>query len=191
MVGREDVMEQARVLFARVRRGRPEKSLLLTGLRGVGKTVLLNEMCRVAEDEGYLTLFLEAHEDKSLPEILAPRLRALLYRLDRIEGAKEKIRRGLAVLKSFIGSVKVTFDDLPVGLDIDPEIGSADSGDIEMALPDLLSVVAEAALDRTASVAVFVDEIQYFGEKELSALIMAMHRIQQLRLPLVLVGAGL
>jgi len=133
-------MEQARVLFARVRRGRPEKSLLLTGLRGVGKTVLLNAMCRVAEDEGYQTIFLEAHEDKSLPEILAPRLRALLYRLDRIEGAKEKIRRGLAVLKSFISSVKVTFEDLPVGLDIDPEIGSADSGDIEMDLPDLLSV---------------------------------------------------
>jgi len=191
MVGREEVMEQARVLFARVRRGRPEKSLLLTGLRGVGKTVLLNEMCRVAEDEGYLTIFLEAHEDKSLPEILAPRLRALLYKLDRIEGAKEKIRRGLAVLKSFISSVKVTFEDIPVGLDIDPEIGSADSGDIEIDLPDLLSVVSEAALDRNTSIAVFVDEIQYFGEKELSALIMAMHRIQQLRLPLVLVGAGL
>jgi hypothetical protein len=111
--------------------------------------------------------------------------------LDRIEGAKEQIRRGLAVLKSFISSVKVTFDEVPVGLNLEPEQGTADSGDLELDLPDLLEVVAQAAQARGRSVALLIDEVQYFSEKELSALIMAMHRMQQRQLPLVLVGAGL
>jgi hypothetical protein len=94
-------------------------------------------------------------------------------------------------LKSFVSSVKVTFDDIPIGLDINPEKGTADSGDLEIDLPDLLTVVAEAAQERKTAVALLIDEIQYFKEKELSALIMAMHRMQQRQLPLVLVGAGL
>jgi serine kinase of HPr protein (carbohydrate metabolism regulator) len=191
LVGREGVLEDAAVLFARVQHGRAEKSLLLTGLRGVGKTVLLNEMRRSAEGVGYHTVFIEAHEDKTLAELLAPNLRSLLYELDRIEGAKEQIRRGLAVLKSFISSVKVTFDEVPVGLNLEPEKGTADSGDLELDLPDLLEVVAQAAQARGRSVALLIDEVQYFSEKELSALIMAMHRMQQRQLPLVLVGAGL
>jgi len=108
-----------------------------------------------------------------------------------MEGTKESVRRGLAVLKSFVSSVKVTFDDIPIGLDINPEKGTADSGDLEIDLPDLLTVVAEAAQERKTAVALLIDEIQYFKEKELSALIMAMHRMQQRQLPLVLVGAGL
>jgi hypothetical protein len=191
LVGREGVLEDAAVLFARVQHGRAEKSILLTGLRGVGKTVLLNEMRRSAEGVGYHTVFIEAHEDKTLAELLAPNLRSLLYELDRIEGAKEQIRRGLAVLKSFISSVKVTFDEVPVGLNLEPEKGTADSGDLELDLPDLLEVVAQAAQARGRSVALLIDEVQYFSEKELSALIMAMHRMQQRQLPLVLVGAGL
>ncbi len=191
LVGREELLQQASILLARIRAGRSEKSMLLTGLRGVGKTVLLNEITRLAEAENYQTIFIEAHEDKSLAAVLAPQLRSLLFRLDRMQGAKEKIRRGLAVLKGFVGSIKVTFDDIPVGIDIEPEKGSADSGDIEIDLPELLGVVAEAAQDRKSAVAILIDEIQYFGERELSALIMAMHRMQQRRLPLVLIGAGL
>jgi GTPase SAR1 family protein len=191
LVGREEILRQSEILFARIKAGRAERSLLLTGLRGVGKTVLLNVMTRLAEDHNYQTIFIEAHEDKSLPALLAPQLRSLLYKLDRMEGAKEKIRRGLAVLKSFVSCVKVTFEDIPFGLDIEPETGSADSGDIEIDLPDLFTVVAEAAADRETSVAILIDEIQYFGEKELSALIMAMHKMQQKQLPLVLLGAGL
>jgi hypothetical protein len=191
LVGREHIMEDARILLARTRRGKAEKSLLLTGLRGVGKTVLLNEMCRLAESDGYQTVFIEAHEDKSLPALLAPPLRTLLYKFERMGGAKEKVRRGLAVLKSFISSIRVTFDDIPIGLDIEPEKGSADSGDLEIDLPELLAVVAETALDRRTAVAILIDELQFFEEKELSALIMAMHRMQQRQLPLVLLGAGL
>lgn len=191
LVGREAVLEQARILFARVQQGKSEKSLLLTGLRGVGKTVLLSKMCDQAEAVGYHTVFIEAHEDKSLPALLAPQLRNLLYKLDRMEGGKQQIRRGLAVLKSFISSVKLTFDEMPIGLDIDPELGTADTGDLELDLPDLLAVVAQAAAERKTAVALLIDELQYFSEKELSALIMAMHRMQQRQLPLVLIGAGL
>jgi hypothetical protein len=191
LVGREHLLDQSTILFGRILANRSEKSLLLTGLRGVGKTVLLNEMTRLAEDQAFQTIFIEAHEDKPLAAILVPHLRSLLYKLDRMEGAKEKIRRGLVVLKSFVSSVKFTFDDIPVGIDIEPEKGAADSGDIEIDLPDLLVVIAEAAQDRKTAVAILIDEVQYFRENELSALIMAMHRMQQRRLPLVLVGAGL
>lgn len=165
--------------------------MLLTGLRGVGKTVLLNEMERIGRTEGYRTILIEAHEDKSLAALLAPHLRRLLFDLDRVAGAGDKAKRGLAVLKSFLNGVKVSVGDLEIGLDINPERGAADSGDIEVDLPNLLTAVAEAAAERNSHVAVLLDEIQYLNEKELSALIMAMHRMQQRQLPLVLLGAGL
>ena len=191
LAGRDSILEQARVLFGRVRAKRPEKSLLITGLRGVGKTVLLNEMERMAQGDGYRTILVEAHENKSLAVLLVPHLRRLLFDLDRIAGAGNKVRRGIAVLKSFIGGIKVTMGDVEFGLDIEPEQGAADSGDLEVDLPDLFTAVAEAADERGTAVAILIDEIQYFSSPELSALIMAMHKMQQRRLPLVLIGAGL
>ena len=191
LVGRDHVLEQTRILLGRVKKKRPEKSILLTGLRGVGKTVLLNEMERSARKDGYETVSLEAHEDKPLGVLLTPSLRSLLFNLDRMEGAKDKVKRGLAVLRSFVGALKVTISDIEFGLDIEPEKGAADSGDLEVDLSALFVAVAEAAEDRKAAVAILIDEIQYFGEKELSALIMAMHKMQQKQLPLVLLGAGL
>jgi len=191
LAGREGVLELARVLFGRVRAGRAEKSLLLTGLRGVGKTVLLGEIERIARAEGLRTFFVEAHEGKPLAVLLAPHLRRLLFELDRVQAAGDRVRRALSVLRSFVGAVKVRFGELDIGLDIEPERGAADSGDLEVDLPELFAAVGEAAQERGAAVAVLIDEIQYFGAGELSALIMAMHRMQQRRLPLVLVGAGL
>jgi hypothetical protein len=191
LAGRDAILEQARVLFGRVRARRPEKSLILTGLRGVGKTVLLNEMERLAQAAGYRTVLVEAHENKSLAVLLVPHLRRLLFELDRMAGAGNKVRRGLAVLKSFITAVKVTVGEIEFGIDIDPEQGAADSGDLEVDLPNLFAAVAEAAEERGAAVAIMIDEIQYFSSPELSALIMAMHRMQQRQRPLVLVGAGL
>ena len=191
LAGREGVMEQARVLFARTLARRPEKSLLLTGLRGVGKTVLLNEMERMASAAGYRTILVEAHEGKSLAALLAPQLRRLLFELDRIAGAGNKARRGLAVLKSFVGAIRFKVGDVDIGLDIEPEPGTADSGDLEADLPSLFIAVAEAAQERGVAVAILIDEIQYFTSSELSALIMAMHKMQQRQLPLVLIGAGL
>ncbi len=191
LAGRDGILEQAKVLFGRIRARRPEKSLLMTGLRGVGKTVLLNEMERLAQAEGYRTILVEAHENKSLAVLLVPHLRRLLFELDRIAGAGNKVRRGIAVLKSFIGSIRVNVGDVEFGLDIEPEQGAADSGDLEVDLPNLFTAVAEAAEERGVAVAILIDEIQYFSSAELSALIMAMHKMQQRRLPLVLVGAGL
>lgn len=191
LVGRDGVLEDARVLFARALLQRPEKSLLLTGLRGVGKTVLLNELERRARAAGYHTVLVEAHESKPLPVLLVPSLRRLLYDLDRLAGAGHAARRGLAVLKSFLSGVKVTWGEFEVGLDIEPEAGAADSGDLEADLPNVFTAVAEAAQERGAGVAILIDEVQYLGKQELSALVMAMHRMQQRLLPLVLVGAGL
>jgi len=191
LVGRDPVLEQARILLGRIKARRPEKSMLLTGLRGVGKTVLLNEIERLAKKEGYHTISIEAHEGKPLGPLIAPQLRSLLFELDRVAGAGDKVKRGLRVLRSFLGVLKVTYEDITVSLDIDPELGSADSGDIEIDLPNLLVAVGEAAEERNCAVAVLIDEIQYFNQKELGALIMAMHKIQQKQLPVLLLGAGL
>lgn len=191
LVGRDPILEQARILLGRVRQRRPEKSMLLTGLRGVGKTVLLNEIKRMADDDGYRTIFIEAHEGKALGPLIAPYLRTLLYDLNRMAGTGDKVKRGLAVLRSFIDALKLTMGDITIGLDIEPEKGAADSGDLEVDLPNLLVAIGEAAEDRKIPVAIFIDEIQYFTKKELGALIMAMHKIQQHQLPLVLLGAGL
>jgi hypothetical protein len=191
LVGRDNILEQTRILLGRIRLGRSEKSILLTGLRGVGKTVLLLEMQRIAEQEKYRTVLVEANEGKSLALLLVHDLRRLLYGLSRMAAAGDKVRRGLAVLKSFIGSIKITVADMELGLDIDPEPGSADSGDLEVDMPELFTAIAEAAQERGVAVALLIDEIQYFTRAELSALIMSMHKMQQRRLPLVLMGAGL
>lgn len=191
LAGRDNVLEDVRVLLRRVQEKRAEKSLILTGLRGVGKTVLLVEAERMANEYGYKTLFVEAHESKPLPQLLAPKLRSLLFDLDRIALAGDKARRGLAILKSFIGSLKLTWGDFEIGLDIDPATGYADSGDLESDLPQLFAAIAEAAEEKKTSISIFIDELQYCNARELSSLIMAMHQMQQRRLPLVLIGAGL
>ncbi len=191
LAGREEIIERANILLERIKLGRSSKSILLTGLRGVGKTVLLNEIRKKAEGKGYHDIFVEAHEDKSMVALLAPKLRTLLYELDRKEGAKELVRRGLSVLAGFVGSVKLTYGDIPIGIDIEPEKGTADTGDIESDLPELFVVIGKAAVSRHAYVVLLIDELQYFKEKELSSLIMAMHKMQQEQLPIVLIGAGL
>lgn len=191
LVGRDPILEEARVLLGRIKRKRPEKSMLLTGLRGVGKTVLLNEIGHMARKEGYRTISIEAHESKSLGSLIIPHLWALLFEMDRLAGFGNKVKRSLSVLRSFISSLRITFSEVSIGLDIDPEKGSADSGDLEIDLPNLFIAIAEAAEEKKCAVALHIDEIQYLSQKELSALIMAMHKIQQCQLPLVLVGAGL
>jgi hypothetical protein len=160
-------------------------------LRGVGKTVLLNEMERIAILDGYRTVFIEAHENKSFAHLLTPHLRKLFFELNRIAGIGHKARQGLAVLKSFIGAIKVSMGEIEIGLDIEPEKGTADSGDIEVDLPVLFCALAEAALESNTPVALLIDEIQYLSQPELSALIMSMHKMQQRQFPIVLMGAGL
>ncbi len=191
LAGREGILEQARILLRRVKAGRPEKNMLLTGLRGVGKTVLLNELERMALDDGYRTTLVEAHEGKSLALLLAPHLRRLLFDLDRIAFAGDRVRRGLAVLRSFVSAIRISVGDVDIGLDIEPERGTADSGDLEVDLPEVFVALGEAARERRTPIALLIDEIQYANITELSALIMAMHKMQQRQLPVVMIGAGL
>jgi hypothetical protein len=191
LAGRERLTEQARILFGRIKEGRSERSLMVIGLRGVGKTVLLNEFRRLAEEVGYKTVFIEAHEGKPLAALLLPPLRQLLIMLDRMASLSEKAKRGLRVLKSFFDGVRVKYHDIEIAIDIDPEPGVADSGDLDADLSALFVALGEAAVDRAVAVALIIDELQYLSEKELGALIMAMHQVAQRQLPVVLVGAGL
>jgi hypothetical protein len=191
LAGRGELLHKVEVLLARVKAGRSEQSMFMVGLRGVGKTVLLNRVREMAEAQGYQALLIEAHESKSLPLLLLPPLRQTLFALDRMQNVSQKVKRGLRVLRSFIGAIKVKVGDAEFGLDIDPETGSADSGDLEADLAELFVAVGEAAADRGTAVAIIIDELQYMTEVEMSALIMAIHRVSQRSLPVVLVGAGL
>jgi DNA-binding CsgD family transcriptional regulator len=191
LTGREDIFNQALTALARIKKGRAEKSILLIGLRGVGKTVLLHKISQMAEAQGYKTVMIEAHENKSLPALLLPYLRKILFSLDNGAKVSAKVKRGLRVLKSFLGGLKVKINELEFGLDIDAEKGSADSGDLEADLAEVFIALAEAAQDRNTAVAIIIDELQYLSEEELSSLIMAVHKISQKSLPLVVIGAGL
>lgn len=191
LAGRDAVLDQAKTLLGRVKKQKPERSLLLTGLRGVGKTVLLNEIERLACEEGFRTITLEAYDGKSLAALLAPNLRSLLFEFNRGANIGNKAKRALTVLKSFVNSISLKLGGLEIGIDLEPETGTADSGDLEIDLPELFIAVAEAAEERGRPVAIIIDEIQYLNITELSALIMAMHKMQQRVLPLVLVAAGL
>lgn len=191
LAGRSDVIETGTVALRRIAAERPSQSLILVGLRGVGKTVLLNRLNDIATDLGFRSTMIEAHEGKSLPELLVPNLRSLLYTLSTVENAKEIARRGLRVLKSFLVSLKVNPNGIEVGLSIDPETGTADSGDLESDLPELIGIVAEAARHGNLPAVILIDELQYLTEAEFSALIMSIHKVNQRSLPLVLIGAGL
>lgn len=191
LAGREDLLASADILFARTLAKRHEKSMIIVGLRGVGKTVLLVEMQNRAEALGFKAISVEAMENKPIVNLLVPQLRKILFSLDRMEGFSQKAREGLITLKSFLSGLKLSVGELEIGVDADLARGVADSGDLELDLPDLFESVAEAAKDRKVGVALFIDELQYLNSKELSAIIMAMHRISKKQLPLVLVGAGL
>lgn len=164
---------------------------MLVGLRGVGKTVLLNKVEEIAQSSGYIAAFVETPETKALPELLIPSLRKILLRLDAKEKVNETVKRGLMILKSFASAVKVSIGEIELGLDIEPEKGTADSGDLENDLPDLFEAVGLAAKSRQTAVAIIIDELQYVKEQEFSAMIMAVHRVVQKQLPLILIGAGL
>lgn len=191
LAGRDELRETVRVALARVRRGLPTKSILMVGLRGVGKTVLLDRMREDAEAADLQTVRIEAPENRSLPALLAPQLRLALLRLSRNARAKDLATRALRGLAGFAKALKVKYQDIEVGVDFDPEPGLADNGDLEHDLQALLEVVGEAAQKAGTALVLFIDELQYVEEDQLAALITALHRTAQRRLPVVLVGAGL
>lgn len=191
LAGRDELRESIRVALERVRLALPTKSILMVGLRGVGKTVLLDRMREDAEAAGLQTVRVEAPEGRSLPALLAPQLRLALLRLSRNEKAKALAVRALRGLAGFAKALKVKYQDIEVGIDFDPEPGLADNGDLEHDLQALFEAVGEAAKKAGTALVLFVDELQYVEEDQLAALITALHRTTQRRLPVVLVGAGL
>lgn len=189
--GRDALLERARIALLRLKEGRHAKSLILLGLRGVGKTVLLNRIKIIAEQEGFLTASIESTENKRLPLLLIPQLRRILFSLDTGQQVNSTVKKALGVLRSFIGSVKLKVDDIEFGLDVQAQKGEADSGDLEADLASLFVATGQAAQAKGKAVLLLIDEIQYLNEEDLSALIIAVHQISQQQLPLVLIGAGL
>lgn len=194
LAGRDDVLEDVSITLDRLKNAAFSRSSIFVGLRGVGKTVLLDRVREMAEDRDFLTVFIEAHEEKKLPALLIPPLRKILLRLNASDQVSEIARRGLRVLKSFASNFKTKFsvaDGVEVELGILPEHGTADSGDLEHDLSELLVAIAEAAKERSVPVCLLVDELQYLDEPEMSALIMALHQVSQRKLPFVMYAAGL
>ncbi len=193
LAGRANILADVDTALQRVKNGSHSRSAIFVGLRGVGKTVLLNRAKEMAEDYGFLTAALEAHENKQLPALLIPELRKILIKLNSGNWT-EVSRRGLRVLKSFASNfkAKISFgQELDVELGVAPELGSADSGNLEHDLVELLIAVAEAAKAQNTPIGLFIDELQYLTEDEMSALIMALHQVSQKKLPLIMYAAGL
>lgn len=189
LAGRDRLLTDASIDMDRVLAGRPAKGLILLGLRGVGKTVLLNRLRAQADDKGFRTVRIEAPEGSSLPELLAPELRRTIYALDLRQAANLRLRRAASVLTNFAKAFKVTAGGLELSVDLTP--GEGDTGNLEQDLPRLLVAMAEAAADRHTAVGLFIDEVQYLSPVELAAVIVACHETAQRNLPFLFIGAGL
>jgi len=191
LAGRAELIERAAIALDRIRARRPAKSMLMVGLRGVGKTVLLNRIRLDSESRGIATVTVEAPEQRSLPAMLVPPLRASLLKLDRIKRVGDKLKRAFRALGGFLSAAKAKYNDIEFGLDLGSEAGLADTGDLNHDLAELMQAVGEAAAERDTAMALFVDELQYVEEGQLAALIASLHRCAQASLPVTLVGAGL
>lgn len=189
LAGRDEIIDEAITALKRTRIGRHARSQMLLGLRGTGKTVLLNTIENEAEKNGYLTSVIEAPEDKPLAELLYPKMQQVLRKLSFIESAKAKTHDAMKALRSFASVFKVQIGDLSVS--VDPEPGVADSGNLEYDLPDMFVAIGIAAKAADKGWCLLIDEVQYLKEEELAALIVAIHKIGQKRLPVIFFGAGL
>ncbi len=189
LAGRDRLLAEAAIDMDRVLSGRPAKGLILLGLRGVGKTVLLNRLRGLADDKGFRTIRIEAPEGSTLPELLTPELRRTIYDLDLRQAAGRRLRRAAGVLANFAKAFKVTAGDLEFSVDLTP--GEGDTGNLEQDLPRLLVAMAEAAAERGTAVALFIDEVQYLSASELAAVIVSCHETAQQNLPFFFIGAGL
>jgi hypothetical protein len=186
-IGRDSLIESYDVALRRAIDGRPGKSMMPIGLRGVGKTVLLNRFDGMAQAHGLVAALIEASDTGDFRKVLAARLRSILFELDR-ETVSAKVKRALGVLKAFTYTLP---DGSSISLNVDAVLGSADSGLLAEDLTALLVAVGEAAHDRSRGLMLAIDEVQYLSAEELGALISAIHRTVQLGLPVILVGAGL
>lgn len=191
LAGRDDLIDRAAIALDRIRAGRSARSFILHGLRGVGKTVLLNRIRLDAEARGIASVKVEAPEERSLPALLVPALRATLLRLSRGEALKDNLLKAMRALASFAKALKIEYQDIEFSIDADPEAGVADSGHLDNDLTDLLLTIGKAAGERDTAVVLFVDELQYVPEEQLASLITALHSASQEQLPITMVAAGL
>lgn len=191
LAGRDEIIEKAAIALDRCRNGLASRGLLLVGLRGVGKTVLLARIAKETEARGFAVVTIETPEKRSLPALLIPALRSALLKLDRMASAGNLGKRALRVLGGFVGAMKVKYHDVELSADLGSEPGIADSGDLEHDLVALFIEVGKAAKERNTALVLFIDEIQYIEEEQFAALIMAMHKCAQSQLPVALIGAGL
>jgi len=189
LAGRDVVLEHARVSCGRAINGRSARSMMLLGLRGTGKTVLLNEVGKIAEQAGLLVSKVESPEEESLARLLYPEMRKVMRSLSTVEAAKQIANRGLKGLRGFASIFKIDIAGVEVG--VEPEPGLADSGNLQYDLPDLFNVIGRAAQAAGKGWILLIDEVQYLGEADLRALIVSMHKMSQEGLPVLLVGAGL
>jgi hypothetical protein len=193
LAGRDEQLRAFDVVLERVARGRPERSLVLTGLRGVGKTVLLNALRSAAVRRGWGTGKLEARPEQGLRRPLSSALHQAIRELGHPE--QDQVDQVLAVLRAFAqreaGADAKLKDRWSPGIDVPAARGRADSGDIEIDLVELLTDVGGLASDVGKGVGVFIDEMQDLGPADVSALCAACHEISQSGLPVIVVGAGL
>ena len=182
-------MQDAEIAVQRALLGKPNRSQMLLGLRGVGKTVLLNKIEEIAERSGHITSFIEAPEGKSLSELLVPKINQALRKLSLSAQAKAKAHLALRALRSFASVFNLSYGD--VSLSVDPDVGVADSGDLESDLSELFVRVGEAAKAAGKAWTLLIDEVQYLRRVDLAALIVALHKISQKDLPVLFFGAGL
>jgi hypothetical protein len=186
LAGREGILASARNVVIRTKAGRSPKSLMILGLRGVGKTVLLNEFEKIAEAEGCQTALVEAVAKQRLADLLTPQLQRILLKLNRLQKLGHELQRAFGLLRGFASIFAVKVGELEFGVSKEQV-----TGDFSLDLTDLLVAIGEAAKARNTVVAILIDELQYLVEDDLSALIAALHKISQRRLPLVFFGAGL
>ena len=189
--GRDQILEQADIALDRIKARRPARGFILYGLRGVGKTVLLNKIGLEAEAKNLYVVRIESPEDRSLPAILIPTIRSTLLKISKGEALKDKLAKAMRAIGGFASALKIKYSDIEVGLNFEKEAGVADSGDLEIDLTDLLTTVGEAAAENGAAIVIAIDELQYVQEEQLAALITALHRISQKQLPITMIAAGL
>jgi hypothetical protein len=189
LAGRDKIIGAADVAVQRVLQGRNDKSQILLGLRGTGKTVLLNKIENLADAHGHVTSFIEAPEGQSLARLLYPRIHQALRKFSMTQSAKAAAHGGMRALRSFASVFKIKVGD--VSISVDAEKGVADSGNLEFDLIDLFQRVGETAKAAASGWTLLIDELQYLSEKDLAALIVAIHRVNQKQLPVMFFGAGL
>jgi len=192
LVGRDAQLQSFTMLLRRLSRGRSEQSMIITGLRGVGKTVLLGQFRSEALREDWVVVELEAskHDDDSFRRDIASRVRTALFELSPRKRWGDRAERAAAVLKAFTLTVD-PMGGLSAGLDIDAAFGAGDHRDLTLDLTDLLIAVGEAAREVKRGVILLIDEVQFLDRRQLEAVIQALHKVVQQELPLTMVGAGL